>query len=72
MTKEEALKMLDETPFKTVEKPSKINPNLTCAEGVKMVRNAIVRIDGHILNDIFRKRVLQVTKNQKRPYGFYD
>jgi len=66
MTKAEALEMLDKSPCGDC--PSRINPSLTQADAVRIVRAGINApsipdpFDG-----LFEKRVWQVFKNQKRP-----
>ncbi len=70
MTKEEALRLLDEAPGS--ERPSKLNPSLTCTQAVQVIRdcvNAPKFADLDVLPEWVEIRVLQVTRNQKRPSG---
>lgn len=67
MTKEEALYMLENTPYKTKE-PSRLNPALSQMQGVDIVRRAVLgRKTGEILDYLLEKRVWQVCQNKKRP-----
>lgn len=66
MTREEALEMLKNAP--RTNEPSRLNPSLTCKQGVDIVENAVkAKKPGSILDDIIEKRVYQVCLNQKRP-----
>jgi hypothetical protein len=65
MTKEEALKMLEDAPLG--DSPSKLNPLLTKTQAVNIVINGIKALKYDVLPDIFEKRVYQVCLNQKRP-----
>lgn len=68
MTLEEANALLDAAPLS--DKPSRLNPQLTVAEAIDIVRKGLgpraLKTDGH-LDPLYEKRVLQVTRNQKRP-----
>ena len=64
MNKKEALAMLAVAPRGRV--PSRINPGITEAQFVEIIRKAILagpdKVDG-----IYERRVYQAYKNQKRP-----
>jgi len=72
MTPEQAIALLDAAPKR--DKQSRINPALTEAEAIKIVRDAmsppvsarVLLPNGH-LEPLMEKRVLQVTRNQRRP-----
>ena len=64
MTKEEALELLETAPADS--QPSKINPSLTRAQGVDIVRGG-VEASSDPLPPLMEKRVWQVVKNQRRP-----
>ena len=66
MTKEEALKMLQEAVRD--ETPARINPVFTRRQAVETIEMAIfAQEDGEVLMDMFVKRVYQVCRNQRRP-----
>ncbi len=66
MIQSEAIKLLDIAPTGNI--PSKVNPSLTQAQSVEIVKAAILDHNpDDCLNDLFEKRVWQVVKNQKRP-----
>ena len=53
-------------------KPSAINPSITQAQAIEIVRKGIqgpraLAADGINLDPMMEKRVLQVTRNQRRP-----
>lgn len=63
MTREEALIMLKFAP--NTERPSALNPSLTQAVAVDIVRKAVLTHDGE-LPAMLEKRVRQVSQNRKR------
>ena len=66
MTREEALEMLAVAP--RTNKPSKLNPYLTCEQCTTIVEKSIETvIPGSVLDALTVKRVYQVCLNQKRP-----
>lgn len=66
MTREEALEMLIDAP--RTDTPSRLNPSLTCKQGVTIVENAVKAMKpGAILDALSEKRVYQVSLNRKRP-----
>lgn len=72
MIKSEALELLEKAQCD--DTPSEINPGITKAQCVKIVRDGIrayydvsSRNDYTPLSDILEKRVWQAVKNQKRP-----
>jgi len=66
MTKAEANKMLDTAPADT--KPSRINPALTRAEAVQIVRAGInCETVPDPFSGLMEKRVWQVVYDRKRP-----
>ena len=66
MTKEEALKLLNDAPAD--DKPSKINKALTRKQVVKIVTDGIeIMQDGERVSEIFVKRVHQVCQDRQRP-----
>ena len=66
MTREEALKMLSNAP--RINKPSKLNPALTCEQCTIIVENSVAsEKPGTVLDALTVKRVYQVSLNQKKP-----
>lgn len=69
MTIEEATKLLDSAPAGS--EPCRINPGITQAQAVEIVRKAIgaqiMRGDSIILSELLEKRVYQVARNQCCP-----
>lgn len=70
MTPSEARALLDASLASGA--PSRLNPNLTEAQAVSVIRAAIdgaraLAADGVHLNEMMEKRVHQVTRNQRRP-----
>ncbi len=66
MTKKEANEMLDRSP--SDEKRSRINPALTRAEAVKIVKAGInCETTPDPFDGLMEKRVWQVLKDRKRP-----
>lgn len=71
MTIKEANDLLDGAPISA--KPSRVNPYMTEADAVDIVRkglNSGLRVlepDGVTLIPLYAKRVMQVSKNQKCP-----
>lgn len=69
MTKEEAMALLD-TAQKTLNLSamSSVNHSLTVGQGLGIVRSYVESLSaGDVLPHLFEKRVLQVTRNQRRP-----
>lgn len=69
MTREDAIKMLDNAPAS--DKPSRINSGISELQAVQIVRKGLdidsfYGKDGH-LNKLLEKRVYQVCRNQRRP-----
>lgn len=74
MTLKQAQTILETAP--TGEAPSRLNPSLTQAQAVQIVRNALATmgrpkdnpcgLDDQI-DPLMEKRVHQVTRNQRRP-----
>lgn len=67
MTRDEALKMLENAPQSDTA-PARVNKALTQAQAVKIVHDAIAT-DGpdYVLRLLMEKRVHQVCQNRKRP-----
>ena len=74
MKLKKAIELLDKAP--TGNEPSRLNPNLTQAQSVQIVRNAVAtlgRPKGNPcgpeddIDPLMEKRVHQVARNQKRP-----
>ena len=66
MTKEEALKLLEDAPAD--DKPSRINKSLTRAQGVKIIIDGVKTFkDGAVLSELYVKRVHQVCQDRVRP-----
>jgi len=71
MTLAEANELLDNAD--TSEMPSRVNPALTRGQAVEIIRKGInsgpqvLQADGINLDPLFEKRVLQVSRNQRRP-----
>ena len=64
MTRDEALKMLNESPMATDDRPSRLNSGLTRRQSVEIVRAAVM--NHVILPRWLEKRVYQASRNQKR------
>ncbi len=68
MTAKEAKELLSETPFNIDNAPAACNPGLSRANAVKIILAYIDTLPGDtVLDELFEKRVLQVTRNQRRP-----
>ena len=65
MTKDEALELLETAP--TGNMPSKLNPGMTQAQAVKIIRAGVEDSPEGKLMSLMEKRVWQVVKNQRRP-----
>ena len=74
MKLKEAIELLDKAP--NDNKPSRINPSLTQAQAVLIVRNAVATLGrpkdnpcgpDDDIDPLMEKRVYQVTRDQKRP-----
>lgn len=74
MLLKEALALLDQAP--AGEEPAKLNPSITQAQAVQIVRNAVATLGRpkgkpcgpeDKIDTLMEKRVYQVYRNQKRP-----
>jgi hypothetical protein len=68
MTAEEAIKILEESPYKDSGKPSRCNQALTCKQFWGIVRDYVAGLPPQkVLEHLFEKRVYQASKNQRAP-----
>lgn len=66
MTKEQALALLNKSPCGNT--PSRVNPSLTEAQAVGIIKDYVSAIPGgELVDEMTEKRVYQVYKNQRRP-----